>query len=210
MQNDVVGAIEFMLQSLRLWNRAVDTLSRLTPPSAKTTKATDDPFESTPQELSSVSDAQPTNRSSSLLAQKRLMDGMEWRMIEGLLSTLLTLTQAYFTRGSSREAEYFAQQALDLAESVNAPAMAARALMRKGEIQLCQRQLDAGRDSLSRATELLQDLPGVDAADMRRLKGYWNCLNEKDHDARGLYEEASAMLAGLETMLASFDGRWER
>jgi separase len=208
MQNDVVGAIEFMLQSLRLWNRAVDTLSRLTPPSAKTTKAADDldPFESTPQELSSVSDAQPTNRSSSL-AQKRLMDGMEWRMIEGLLSTLLTLTQAYFTRGSSREAEYFAQQALDLAESVNAPTMAARALMRKGEIQLCQRQLDAGRDSLSKATELLQDLPGVDAADMRRLKGDWNCLNEQDHAARGLYEEASAMLAGLETMLASFDGR---
>jgi separase len=170
MQNDVVGAIEFMLQSLRLWNRAVDTLSRLTP--AKTTKATDDlnPFESTPQELSSVSDAQPTNRSSSL-AQKRLMDGMEWRMIEGSLSTLLTLTQAYFTRGSSREAEYFIQQALDLAESVNAPTMAARALMRKGVIQLCQRQLDAGRDSLSKATELLQDLPSVDATDMRRLKG---------------------------------------
>jgi len=117
-----------------------------------------------------MSDAQPTNCSSSL-AQKRLMDGMEWRMIEGSLSTLLTLTQAYFTRGSSREAEYFAQQALHLAESVNAPTMAARALMRKGEIQLCQRQLDAGWDSLSKATELFQVLPSVDAADMRRLKG---------------------------------------
>jgi separase len=89
------------------------------------------------------------------------MDGMELQMIEGLFSTLLTLTQAYFTRGSSREAEYLAQQALDLAEAVNAPAMATRAFMRKGEIQLCQRQLDAGRDSLSKAAELLQDLPGM-------------------------------------------------
>jgi separase len=128
-------------------------------------------------------------------------------MIEGLLSTLLTLTQAYFTRGSSREAEYFAQQALDLAESVNAPTMVARALMRKGEIQLCQRQLDAGRDSLSKAAELLQDLPGVDAADMRRLKGDWNRLNEQDQDARDLYEEASAKLVEVETMLASIEGR---
>ncbi|OJA12779.1 hypothetical protein AZE42_08338, partial [Rhizopogon vesiculosus] len=83
--------------------------------------------------------------------------------------------------------------------------MAARALMRKGEIRLCQRQLDAGRDSLSKAAELLQDLPGVDAADMR-LKGDLNCLNEQDLDARGLYEEASAILVELKTTLASFDG----
>lgn len=210
LQNDIVGALGCMLQSLRLWNRAVDTMSRLSPPSAKSTKATADenPFESTPQELSSASDTRFTDRPTSL-SQKRLMDAMEWRMVEGLLSTLLTLTQAYFTRGSSREAEYFAQQALNLAESVNAPTMAARALMRKGEIQLYQRQLDAGRDSLSKATELLHDLPGVDAADMRRLQGDWSCLNEQDQDARGLYEEASAMLVELETMLAAFDGRWE-
>lgn len=186
----------------------MDTLSRLSPPSAKATNATDDanPFESTPQESSSASDTQSTDRPTSLV-QKRLMDGMELQMIEGLFSTLLTLTQAYFTRGSSREAEYLAQQALDLAEAVNAPAMATRAFMRKGEIQLCQRQLDAGRDSLSKAAELLQDLPGVDAADMRRLKGDWNHLNEQEQDARGLYEEASAMLVELETTLASFNGR---
>lgn len=204
----MVGALECMLQSLRLWNRAVDTLSRLSPPSAKPTRATEDvnPFESTPRESSPASDSRSTDRPTSL-AHKRLMDGMEWRIIEGLVSTLLTLTQTYFTRGSSREAEYFAQQALDLAESVNAPAMAARALMRKGEIQLCQRQLDAGRDSLSKAAELLQDLPGVDAADMRRLKGDWNRLNEQDQDARGLYEEASAKLVEVETMLASIEGR---
>lgn len=84
--------------------------------------------------------------------------------------------------------------------------MVARALMRKGEIQLYQRQLGAGRGSLAKAAELLQDLPGVDAADMRRLNGDWNRLNEQAQDARDLYEEASAMLGELEGMLASFDG----
>jgi separase len=207
-QNNVVGALECTLQSLRLWNRAVDTLSRLSQPSSKATKAIDDsnPFEATPLESSTASDTRPNDHLRSL-GQKRLMDGMEWRMVEGLLSTLLTLTHAYFTRGSCREAEYFAQQTQDLAESVNAPTMVARALMRKGEIQLYQRQLDASRDSLAKAAELLQDLPGVDAADMRRLNGDWNRLNEQVQDARGLYEEASAMLGELEGMLASFDGR---
>ncbi|KAG1775528.1 peptidase family C50-domain-containing protein [Suillus placidus] len=206
-RNNVVGALECTLQSLRLWNRAVDTLSRLSQPSSKPTKATDDsnPFEATPPESSSTSDTRSNDHSKSL-GQKRLMDGMEWRIVEGLLSTLLTLTHAYFTRGSSREAEYFAQQTQDLAESVNAPTMVARALMRKGEIQLYQRQLGAGRDSLAKAAELLQDLPGVDAADMRRLNGDWNRLNKQVQDAKDLYEEASAMLWELDGMLASFDG----
>ncbi|KAG2038447.1 peptidase family C50-domain-containing protein [Suillus americanus] len=206
-RNNVVGALECTLQSLRLWNRAVDTLSRLSQPSSKPTKAADDsnPFEATPPESSTASDTRSDDH-PRLLGQKRLMDGMEWRMVEGLLSTLLTLTRAYFTRGSCREAEYFAQQTQDLAESVNAPTMVARALMRKGEIQLYQKQLDAGRESLAKAAELLQDLPGVDAADMRRLNGDWNRLNEQVQDAKDLYEEASAMLWELEGMLASFDG----
>ncbi|KAG1861269.1 peptidase family C50-domain-containing protein [Suillus subluteus] len=206
-RNNVVGALECTLQSLRLWNRAVDTLSRLSQPSSKPTKATDDsnPFEATPPESSTASDTRSNDHPRSL-GQKRLIDGMEWRMVEGLLSTLLTLTHAYFTRGSCREAEYFAQQTQDLAESVNAPAMVARALMRKTEIQLYQRQLDAGRDSLAKAAELLQDLPGVDAADVRRLNGDWNRLNGQVQDAKDLYEEASAMLGELEGMLASFDG----
>ncbi|KAG1731550.1 peptidase family C50-domain-containing protein [Suillus lakei] len=206
-RNNVVGVLECTLQSLRLWNRAVDTLSRLSQHSSKPTKATDDsnPFVATPPESSSASETRSNDHSRSL-SQKRLMDGMEWRMVEGLLSTLLRLTHVYFTRGSSREAEYFAQQAQDLAESVNAPTMVARALMRKGEIQLYQRQLNAGRDGLAKAAELLRDLPGVDAADMRRLNGDWNCLNEQAQDARDLYEEASAMLGELEDMLSSFDG----
>ncbi|KAG1788751.1 peptidase family C50-domain-containing protein [Suillus plorans] len=206
-RNNAGGALEYMLQSLRLWNRAVDTLSRLSQPSSKPTKATDEsnPFEATPPESSPASDTR-SNDHSRLSSQKRLMDGIEWRMVEGLLSTLLTLTHAYFTRGSSREAEYFAKQTQDLAESINAPTMVARALMRMGEIQLYQRQLDAGKDCLVKAAELLQDLPGVDGADMKRLNGDWNRLNEQTQDARDLYEEACAMLGELEGMLASFDG----
>ncbi|KAG2059859.1 hypothetical protein BDR06DRAFT_1062639 [Suillus hirtellus] len=93
--------------------------------------------------------------------------------------------------------KYFAKQTWDLTEFINAPTMVACALMRMGEIQLYQRQLDAGKDCLVKAVELLQDLPGVDAADMSELNGDWNCLNKQTQDTRDLYEG----------MLASFDGR---
>ncbi|KAH7929994.1 hypothetical protein BV22DRAFT_1001613 [Leucogyrophana mollusca] len=209
-KNNVVDALKNMMQALRLWNRAVDALARLNPPTNSGNKTVPDAEDSNPFEVSGKqgADGEDGQSSEQLTAQKaparrNIMDGMEWRMIEGLLGTLLALTQAYFARGSSREAEYFAQQALDLAESVGAPAMAARALTRKAEIQLLQGHLEAGHESVRRAAELLEDIPGTEAADVRRLRADFS---GEDGDARGLYEEATAMLEELERMFAGLDG----
>lgn len=134
------------------------------------------------------------------------MDGLEWRIAEGLVLTLLALAQAYFSRGSAREAEYFSQQAQDLAYSLNAPAMVSRALAKKGEIQLYLGHLEDGYNSLVQAAEVLSDLPGPDAADIRRLCGEYNQLNSKDKDALELYSEAITILEELDKMFSSLDG----
>ena len=200
-----------MLQSLRLWNRAVDTLARLNPPPAS--KSAPEPDEN-PFEMSSLKAALPGSESDQpeLSATKKTfkrrpaMDGLEWRITDGLLNTLFALCQAYFARGSPREADYFAQQAQDLAESLNAPAMVSRALTRKGEIQLHQGQLDGGYVSLMRAAELLEDMPGPDAADIRRLRGYYSQLKAMHGDAHELYEGAARMLEELEKLFSGLDG----
>jgi separase len=203
-----------MLQSLRLWNRAVDTLARLNPPPVS--KAAPEPDDN-PFEMSSLKDALPASESDpsqppELFAPKKTfkrrpaMDGLEWRITDGLLNTLFALCQAYFARGSPKEADYFAQQAQDLAESLNAPAMVSRALTRKGEIQLHQGQLDGGYASLMRAAELLEDMPGPDAADIRRLRGYYSQLKAMHGDAHELYEGAARMLEELEKLFSGLDG----
>lgn len=197
-----------MLQSLRLWNRAVDTLARLSAPASKPVEE-DNPFD-----MSAVRDALPNGDNADhaeqvtppkVFPRRPSMGGLEWRVSEGLLATLFALCEAYSTRGSAREAEYFAQQAYDLAKSLNAPAMAARALAKKGELQLHQRLLKEAHDSFMQAAELLQNLPGKDAADIQRLCGDYNQISSQDKDAQQLYEEATRMLEELDQMFGAFE-----
>ena len=134
------------------------------------------------------------------------MDGLEWRVSEGLLTTLFSLSQAYLNRGSAREAEYFVQQAQDLAESLNAPTMVSRALAKKGEIQLYQRQFEASLESLTRAAELVQDTSGIDSIDVQRLRGIYNERMAMQVDASAIYEETLNMLKELDQTFKQFDG----
>ena len=70
--------------------------------------------------MSSLKDALPLpasggstqgERVSKKPAERRTpLDGLEWRISEGLLSTMLALAQTYYMRGSAREAEYFSRQ----------------------------------------------------------------------------------------------------
>ncbi|KAJ6630611.1 peptidase family C50-domain-containing protein [Mycena sp. CBHHK59/15] len=204
-REDIASSLEAMLQSLRLWNRAADTLARLNPPSASKPVEEDNPFD-----MSTVRDALPTDNggqpTQKVLSRRPSMGALEWRVSEGLLATLFALCEAYFTRGSAREAEYFAQQAHDLAQALNAPAMAGRALARKGELQLHQGHLKEGHDSLTQAANLLQNLPGKDAADIQRLCGDYNQLSSQDKDAQQLYEEATKTLEELDQTFGVFDG----
>lgn len=193
----------------------MDTLARLTPLPVSS-KSSSDP-ESNPFEMSSLKDALPASgsddqpRQSELSTPKKTysrrssMDGIEWRISEGLLSTLFALSRAYFARGSPRESEYFAQQAHDLAVSLNAPVMVGRALARKCEILLHQGELEDGYANLLRAAELLEDVSGPDAADLRRLRGYYNQLKAMPQDARRFYEDARRMLEELERLYDRID-----
>ncbi|KAJ7173997.1 cysteine peptidase C50 [Mycena crocata] len=204
-REDLATSLEALLQSLRLWNRAVDTLARLNPPTSKLMEE-DNPFDT-----SAMCDVLPNGNTAEQLAAPKVfprapsMGRLEWRVSEGLLSVLFALCEAYFIRGSPREAEYFAQQAYDLAQSLNAPAMAGHALAKKGELQLHQRLLKEAHDTFMQAAALLQNLPGKESADVQRLCGDYNQLSSQDKDAQQLYEEATRMLEELDQTFGVFD-----
>lgn len=202
-----------MLQSLRLWNRAMDTLARLAPPakSPEPSVSESNPFEMTSLKIALLASGADTSKQAELAPPKKTftrrasMNGLEWRICDGLLATLFALSRTYLTRGSAREAEYFSQQAQDLAESLNAPAMISRALAKKGEIQIHQGQLEDGYNSLIQATELLGDIPGIDAADIRRLRGYYHQLKATPQNASESYAHALEMLEEFETQFSGLD-----
>ncbi len=114
--------------------------------------------------------------------------------------TLFALCDGYAMQGSAREAEFFAQQAEDLAQSLNAPAMMARALIRKAELQLHQEKLEEGQESLAAALQLICDDSGVDLADVHRLRGQFS------EDADVDYQVAAGILEQLDKTFGLFDG----
>ncbi len=156
-------------------------------------------------------DAKNANQESRVLSSRAsspqaLLDSSGWRLAEGLLSTLLLLSQAYAARGSAREAEFFALQMKDLAESLHAPVMISRAMAQHGELQIQLGLLQEGHQSLMRAAELVVHLKGPDAAEVRRLQGRYNVLNADSKGARQLFEEATSLLDELGNMFAALDG----
>ena len=215
----MVGALCTMLQSLRLWNRAVDALSRLNPSSGFASKATQEdanPFEATSNPPSA---GNPPSAPSPTCSPQTPIDALSWRLLPSLLSTLLSLAHAFFTRGSPREALYSprealysAQQALDLAETTKATTVAARALTIRSEVLLGQGELEESREALGKAAKLLEKLPGVDAADVERPRGDCQALPEgtaegQEESPQENYERARKMLDDLEGILIALDGR---
>ncbi|KAG5644204.1 hypothetical protein DXG03_008867 [Asterophora parasitica] len=210
-KEDVPTALKGMLQSLRLWNRAIDTLTRLNPTRPKPpNEVHDNPFE-----MSNLKNALPTDSPDVLsespvptktFLRRASMDGLEWRISEGLLATLFSLCQVYLNRGSAREADYFAQQAQDLAASLNAPTMVSRALAKKGEVQLYQGRMEASLELLTEAAALLENTPGFENVDMRRLRGMYNERLAHAMDANKLYEEGINMIEELDRTFRQFDG----
>lgn len=209
VQDDPVASINGMLQSLRLWNRAFDTLSRLTPsPPSKSVEAdSDNPFlqESEPRQAPSRGNEE-TRGVEQLLKQTPSLSGIGWRISEGLLNTLFSLTRAYVSRGSPREAEFFARQAQDLAVALNMPAMISRALCRLGEIYLHLGQLNDSHACLAEAAKLISDASGPDAAEIRRLHADHSRVSASKGDARQLYDEAISLLEELEQQFTKIDG----
>lgn len=209
-QDDPTTSLSGLLQALRLWHRAVDALARLAPQRSIKTEPSN-PFDMTElrDALPSTQPLSPKDTATKSFPARLVTDGLEWKVASGLLSTLFSLTQAYCARGSAREAEYFAQQALDFASSLNAPAMVGRSLTRLGEIQLKMGRIEESSKTLVMAADYVEGCAGVEKVELNRLGADVRlALRDKDgkKDGRVLYEEAMRMLEELEEVFTSVDG----
>ncbi|KAL1738185.1 hypothetical protein HDZ31DRAFT_78572, partial [Schizophyllum fasciatum] len=199
--SDVPAALDGLLRSLRLLNRAMDGFMRFYAASKPKAVEEDNPFQVAQTD---DPDSDPQTKSAPTRSSSLGSDG--YRVAEAQLDTLFALSAAYLSRGSAREAEYFIVQALDLSESLNAPPMVSRALAKKGEILLLLGDFDSSHDALTRATQLLPAVTGNDAVELRRLQGDYTQRSDQEESALQLYEEAIAMLEELNQTFTALDG----
>jgi separase len=152
-----------------------------------------------------VFSSRPQPSQKPLLNGENGLDAAQWRVAQGTLETLLALAHAYFMRGSVKEAEYFAQQAQDLAEAVSAHLMIARAVLQRAEIQVSMSKIAEATELLDKADVHLKDAMVVDHADALRLRGVCKGLSQDEDSARECYENASSALGKIERTLEKLE-----
>ncbi|KAJ3567488.1 hypothetical protein NP233_g6332 [Leucocoprinus birnbaumii] len=205
-KEDITMTIELLLQSLRLWNRAMDNLTRLNPPPSKPAQE-DNPFDmsSLKQALPSVPQPLPDPAPQTIVPPQRHLDSIGLRISEGLFTVLFDLAQAYLTRGSAKESEFFVTQALDLARALNAPAMLSRALAKQGEVQVRLGKMKEGYEVLVEAGEVLKGVPTIDSVEVVRLTA--ECREKMgEEDAGVLYARSVDLLREIDTAFEKYEG----
>ncbi|KIY64248.1 hypothetical protein CYLTODRAFT_358669 [Cylindrobasidium torrendii FP15055 ss-10] len=199
-RGDAAASLDGLLQSLRFWNRAYDTLARLQPQQTPRTSDEDDPFSDSPQKNATPGVMEPSQPKPAY-AKRPWMDNAGWRIAHGLLGALFALSRVYRLNGAAREAIFFAQQAEELAGAVNAPAAAVYALTRKAEVQFEQGLVEEAYQSIGQAIRVLGGIDAVEMLELQRLKGQYE---EELEEASETFEDASDMLQRLNDAMAGF------
>ncbi|KAG8704941.1 hypothetical protein FRC08_001937 [Ceratobasidium sp. 394] len=204
-RDDTVSMLAGLIQALRLWNRAVDILLRLsekTQPAAPTEPA--NPFEVQNMKPAALGDIPQAKKTVSRVA---ILDGIQWQIAQGLLRTIFDLGEAYSIRGSVREAEFFLAQACSLSESLQAPLGVGRSLIKQAELKMTRGLLDEGLEMLAKAEDIVADPVGVDTAALHCFLGHHRQREASAEDAYAMYAQAGKILDQLDTLLAGLRQR---
>ncbi|KAJ1311860.1 hypothetical protein OPQ81_010320 [Rhizoctonia solani] len=201
-RDDTTTMLLALTQSLRLWNRAIDILLRLTEkiqPSAPAEPA--NPFE-VPGTSSGTATLDEASQVKKTVARGAIMDGVQWQIAQGLLRTIFDLGEAYSLRGSVREAEFFLSQAESLSESLHAPLGVGRSLLRQAELKMAKGLLDEALETLAKAEDIVADPIGVDTSDLNCLLGHHRQKEAASgEDAYTMYTQAQNVLDQLDEHL---------
>jgi separase len=193
---------------LRLWNRAAELLTRLSPASsASDPLPEDDPFSPIKSLTASKSDGlteaigskePPLTRCPSLLFRHRAPGSAELRAISGTSAALNVVARTYVSRGGPHGAEYFYLQAEDLARAVRAPAALSRALIVRTEVLLLSGRMEEGAQALQDAAEVVEELGGVEGMEVNRQVGVWRTIRGDIEDVVEAFEQALKALEEAE------------
>lgn len=178
--------MEARLRSLRLWNRALDNLERLNPPLVSSSSL--DPFSSVAKPSAPMQEIKSSVKESEAPRNRSLpIDESTWRICRVIWSALLQIADWNFAKGSSREAEYFYQQAQDFAGSIHSPGLIGRALTHQGEIHLLQGRLSSAEEYFCKASQLLDNKLGFGVPNLHRCLGDLHAFKQEQEKALELY-----------------------
>ncbi|THU84729.1 hypothetical protein K435DRAFT_806492 [Dendrothele bispora CBS 962.96] len=153
-EDDSSASLQGLPQSLRLWNRAFESLSKLHVPLAPNSSENSSPFE-----VSSLRNALPTETPQTLQDQTKYSTVIHEPTGMAHLSSPSGIRVHSQSSIPSREAQYFTDQVRDLAEALNASALICRAPARNGELAMLQGKLEVGLEEVEQLDQKLEGVP---------------------------------------------------
>ncbi|CAE6434440.1 unnamed protein product, partial [Rhizoctonia solani] len=198
-RDDTTSMLLALAQSLRLWNRAIDILLRLTEkiqPNAPAEPA--NPFE-VQDTLAKAPTLDEASQAKKTVARGAIMDGVQWQIAQGLLRTIFDLGEAYSLRGSVREALKKNPVRLSnrLSELRGEPQP--RSLLRQAELKMARGLLDEALEALAKAEDIVADPAGVDTSELNCLLGHHRQKEAASgEDAYTMYTRAQNILDELD------------
>ncbi|TIB38990.1 hypothetical protein E3P86_01335 [Wallemia ichthyophaga] len=194
-REDVPTALKCLAQALRLFNNAARQLSKLTPTiDSSSNKDNDDPFSMDVDEKK----ARQVSSHSNVFENRRCT-GLHWRISQSLFDCLLLLSTIYTSRGSSREAGFFLDQAFELTETLASPNFNAKINAAKAELNMSLSNLDEAKKEIDMA---LLSLGGQDDTEssvlIKKAKGDLLFKLQSNVDASAGYLSACLILERLD------------
>ncbi|GJJ15000.1 hypothetical protein Clacol_009271 [Clathrus columnatus] len=208
LQGNLHTSLSALRQSLKLWNRAYETLLRVSPDSGvvKSNGTISNPFDMGPLSTALPRLGNEVEIEKETYRRNSLTEHIHWCIAEGLFRALLDLADAYFLQGSIRGSEYLVEQARSLATAINSTNYVGRAITSMVEIYLHRRMLEDANSSLHTGNKLIGDSDNINAAEIARLSAQYQQLLDNNSQATSLYTKAMALMSDFNKILSG----WER
>ncbi|KAL9940626.1 hypothetical protein V8E36_000114 [Tilletia maclaganii] len=137
---------------------------------------------------------QPALQHSTRHLPAQALVAVYWRCGRKLVDALLRCSQLLLMRGSGRDAELYATEAVDTAEALNARLTVSRALLQRAEVRLLMQRMEEGNEDLLRAQEPLHEVWIPEASESARIAG------EAQLRAKATTQATQSFSSGQETL----------
>ncbi|BGP15795.1 separin protein [Rhodosporidiobolus nylandii] len=184
------------MQAMRLGTRALNNISRLAPAPPKASPSpAGRAFDAPPiDHVTGLADAAPINQRKSTVLPGGAHAGLSWQLAEALLDATLRVASLHCMRGTPKSADFYATQALDLAEDLGSTRLMARALALRADVRLHWEKFEEGDGDLDAVERLVGSIPCPEATELHRLRADLHLRASMHAEAYQLYLNAQKSL----------------
>ncbi|GAA5908652.1 hypothetical protein JCM5296_006001 [Sporobolomyces johnsonii] len=196
-KGDLARSLAPATQAMRVYQRALNNISRLTP-SAKPSSPDSNPsdtFTAPPNDhVTPLNDLVPASRKRNGFGSGGPQAAVSWQLAEQLASSILRVASLHLTRGTPKSAEFYALQAREFAQELGSARLVARATALRAEVRLHAGKLEEAAEDLAVVEGIVGTHSCPEAVEAQRLRADLHLRNSLRREAYQMYLEAQTSL----------------